>query len=343
MPSPTAAEPRGSPGRIVVADDMPASVDLFERLLTKDGHTVLRAHDGAAAFALASSAQPDLVLVDVMMPGLNGFDVCRRLKQNPATRLIPVVLITALQDNANRLEGINAGADDFLSKPVNAPELRARVQSLLRIKRYTDELDSAEATVLSLARTIEARDEYTNGHCRRLASYAVAFGEKIGLDEAALAALRAGGVVHDIGKVGIPDAILLKAGPLTSAELATMKQHTVIGDHLCGSLRSLRAVRPIVRHHHERFDGSGYPDGLRGNAIPLVAQLMSIVDVFDALTTSRPYRRALPLAEACEELRLEGVRGWRRLDLVESFITLVNDRGLAADVDADRWPSSGAA
>lgn len=324
-------------GRIVIADDLPDNLELLERILTRDGHTVIRASNGEQALELTEREHPDLVLVDVLMPGMTGFEVCRRLKANAATRLTPVVLVTALQETADRLNGINVGADDFLSKPVNAPELRARVRSLVRIKRYTDDLDSAEATVLSLARTIEARDQYTDGHCRRLAAYAVGFGRVLGLDESDLAILALGGVLHDIGKVGIPDAILLKAGPLTASEHQTMQQHTVIGDHLCGSLRSLRAVRPIVRHHHERFDGSGYPDGLRGDATPLVAQIISVVDVFDALTTIRPYRQPLAPDQACRELREEAARGWRNPDLVERFVALVADRGLAADLDAADW------
>jgi putative two-component system response regulator len=335
-----AAEPASLAGRILIADDLPASLELFARLLGQEGHTVLRARDGEEALALAAREHPDLVLIDVMMPGLSGFEVCRRLKDDPLTRLIPVVLITALQQTADRINGINAGADDFLSKPVVAPELRARVRSLLRIKRYTDDLDSAEATLLSLARTIEARDKYTDGHCRRLASYALAFGRSLGLAETELASLVRGGVLHDIGKVGIPDAILLKAGPLTEDERTLMQQHTVIGDHLCGSLRSLRAVRPIVRHHHEHFDGSGYPDGLQGSDIPIVAQVMSVVDVFDALTTTRPYREPLPVAEACRALEEEAARGWRHPDLVKEFVGLVGERGTALKPTKLGWPET---
>jgi putative two-component system response regulator len=340
---PQASEPPSAgAGRIVVADDIAANLDLFERLLTRDGHVVFRAHDGEEALALAAREHPDLVLVDVLMPKMTGFEVCSRLKDDPATRLIPVVLITALQDTSDRLTGIKAGADDFLSKPVNAPELRARVQSLLRIKRYTDELESAEATVLSLARTIEARDSSTEGHCRRLARYATALGQAIGLAGADLAALARGGVLHDIGKVGIPDAILLKPGPLTADEYALMKQHTVIGDHLCSTLKSLRAVRPIVRHHHERCDGSGYPDGLRGDEIPLIAQVMSVVDVFDALTTARPYKAAVPIDQACRDLEGEAAAGWRRSDLVNAFIALVSDHGLLTTGSSEsEWPHHG--
>jgi putative two-component system response regulator len=269
--------------------------------------------------------------MDVMMPEINGFEACRALKQNIATRLVPVVLVTALQETEDRVAGIEAGADDFISKPFNVLELRARVRSLIRIKRYTDDLDTAESVILSLALTIEARDRMTEGHCQRLAAYGSLLGRHLQLSEDDVAALARGGYLHDIGKVGIPDAILLKPGRLTSAEYDVMKQHASIGDRLCGELRSLRRVRPIVRHHHERIDGSGYPDGLRGDTIPLLAQITGIVDVFDALTTSRPYKKALTIAEACDELRQEVSRGWRRRDLVDAFIRLTSDEQFAHD------------
>jgi putative two-component system response regulator len=196
------------------------------------------------------------------------------------------------------------------------------VRSLFRLKRYTDELDSAQSVIMSLALTIEARDAYTDGHCQRLAISAVAVGEALGLPSADVEALRRGGVLHDIGKVGIPDDVLLKPGRLTASEFDAMKQHTMIGDRLCAPLRSLKRVRPIIRHHHERLDGSGYPDGLADDDIPLLAQIMSVVDVFDALTTDRPYRAAVTLDAACQELETEVDRGWRRADLVEAFIAL---------------------
>jgi putative two-component system response regulator len=316
-------------GKVVVADDTPANVDVLARLLTRDGHTVYRAHDGAEALALITREQPDLVLLDVMMPERTGFDVCHAVKSDPATRLIPVVLVTALQDSRDRIRGIEAGADDFLSKPANPHELLARARSLMRIKRYTDDLDSAESVILSLALTIEARDTCTDGHCHRLATYAAALGEAVGLSGDDVEALRRGGILHDIGKVGIPDAVLLKRGTLTAAEFDIMKQHTIIGDRLCGSLRSLKRVQPIVRHHHERFDGTGYPDGLHGDDIPLLAQIMSVVDVFDALTTERPYKAAASLEDACRELVGEVTRGWRCPHLVETFIALVREGRLA--------------
>lgn len=310
-------------GRVVVVDDLPANVRLSATYLARDGYEVSTAANGIEALALVRSTHPDLVLMDVRMPELDGFEACRALKQDAATRLIPVILVTALMDVEDRIRGIEAGADDFITKPINVHELRARIRSLIRIKRYTDELDSAEAVIVSLALMIEARDPYTNGHCQRLARYAAALGRALGLPDEDVGALTRGGFLHDVGKIGIPDTILNKPSRLTPEEFEIMKQHTVIGDRLCGELRSLRAVRPIVRHHHERVDGNGYPDGLAGEAIPLLAQIMGIVDVFDALTTDRPYKSAVAAADACGELRREADLGWRRRDLVERWIEIV--------------------
>jgi putative two-component system response regulator len=321
-----------SPVRIIVADDFPANLDLMERILRGDGHIVHRASNGGEALALVEQTSPDVVLLDVMMPDQTGFDVCLALKSNPATRLIPVVLVTALNDSPDRIRGLDAGADDFLTKPVNPAELRARVRSLVRLKRHTDDLESAEATIFSLAMTIEARDPYTEGHCQRLATYAVSFADALGLPEPDREALRRGGILHDIGKVGLPDSVLLKPGPLTPDEVRVMRQHTVIGDRLCASLRSLARVRGIVRHHHERVDGSGYPDGLSGDAVPLLAQIIGIVDVFDALTTERPYKGAMIVSDALRELEREAARGWHREELVRLFSKMVRQQGLALAV-----------
>ena len=310
-------------GSVLIVDDIAGNARLVESLLAPDGYAVRTAGGGAEALRLIHADPPDLVLMDVMMPNVDGFEACRVLKKDPSTRLIPVVLVTGLDNPASRLRGLEAGADDFVSKPFNAPELRARVRSLLRIKHYTDDLDSAESMIVSLALTIEARDTTTDGHCQRLAHYASALGRTLGLDADDVADLARGGFLHDLGKVGIPDAVLLKPGPLTPDEYELMKEHTVIGDRLCGELRFLRRVRPIVRHHHERLDGSGYPDRLRGDAVPLLAQIMGIVDVFDALTTERPYRKALPVEQAVAELRREVACGWRDADLVGTFLEQV--------------------
>jgi putative two-component system response regulator len=213
-------------GTVLIVDDIEGNTRLMESLLRPDGHTVRTASDGAEALRLVRSEHPDLVLMDVMMPKLDGYEACAEIKQDPSTRLIPVVLITSLNDSASRIRGIDAGADDFVSKPFNAPELRARVRSLLRIKRYTDDLDSAESVIVSLALTIEARDRTTEGHCQRLAKYASALGRTLGLDGDDIAALERGGFLHDVGKVGIPDAVLLKPGRLTREEFEQIKQHT---------------------------------------------------------------------------------------------------------------------
>jgi putative two-component system response regulator len=272
---------------------------------------------------------PDLILLDVQLPGLDGFEICRRVKQIPETRLIPVVMVTGLQARDDRIAGINAGADDFLVKPFDVGELQARVRSLLRLKRYTDELDSAEAVILSLALTVEARDPYTEGHCQRLAHYATALGQALSLADYDLAGLYRGAYLHDVGKIGIPDAVLQKPGKLTDDEFDLMKQHTVIGERLCGDLRLLRPVRSIVRHHHERLDGSGYPDGLQGDEIPLLAQIVGIVDVYDALTSARSYRSALSPEDALEELGRDVSNGARRHDLVSAFVALARSGRLS--------------
>ena len=311
-----------SAGVVLVVDDAPANVELLKNLLTREGYVVFTAFNGEQALEMVARERPDLVLMDVVMPKLSGYEVCQRIKQDKATRLTPVVLTTALQQREDRLQGINAGADDFLTKPVDVHELKARVHSLVRLKRFTDDLDSAESVIMSMALVIEARDAYTDGHCQRLAGYATALGTSLRLSDEDLSALYRGGFLHDLGKVGIPDSVLLKADQLTRVEYAAMQQHPIIGDRLCGELRSLRRVRPIVRHHHERLDGSGYPDGLKGDAIPMLAQIMGVVDVFDAITTERPYKMAASPGHAYEELTNEAKKGWRRKDLVEAFIAL---------------------
>lgn len=311
--------------RIVVADDIEAGLEALSLLLHEDGHAVFAARDGRSALELVHRHGPDLVLMDVDMPHLTGVEVCRLLKADPATRLIPVMLLTGMADRQARLAGISAGADDFLEKPVRSMELRARVNALVRLKRFTDELDSAESILLTLATTIEARDQCTSGHCERMAAYASRLGRHLGLSADEITALTRGGYLHDLGKIAIPDSILLKPSTLSGAETDVMRQHAVIGEELCGSLRLFRLVRPIVRHHHERLDGSGYPDGLKGAAIPLLAQIMGIVDVYDALTTDRPYRTALSAERAFELLDEEVQRGWRDRDLVAEFVTMCRE------------------
>jgi putative two-component system response regulator len=317
---------------ILVVEDDEANLKLVVRLLKAQGYFVESVNNGEAAIGIIARHQPDLVLLDVHLPGIGGLEVCRRIKQTPATRLIPVVLVTGDAAREHRIAGIHAGADDFLTKPFDAEELQARAGSLIRLKRYTDELESAESVILSLAMTVEARDAYTDGHCQRLARYATTLGRALKLTDEEVAALDRGGYLHDVGKIGIPDRVLLKPQALTPTEYNVMKQHTVIGDRLCGELRSLRLVRQVVRHHHERLDGRGYPDGLRGDAIPLLAQIVSIADTYDAITTDRPYRPARPPAIAYDELLVEAASGIKRRDLVDAFIALGLDRAPAQPI-----------
>jgi putative two-component system response regulator len=312
-----------SPARVLVVDDEVGNRELMTRLLQRHHYKVDTAPHGEAALVYLEAADvlPDLILLDVMMPGIDGFAVCRRIKQNPLTRLIPVVLLTSL-DSRHRIEGISAGADDFLTKPVQFEELTARAANLVQLKRHTDDLESAQSVIISLALTVEARDPYTQGHCQRLAAYSVALGRALGLRPDEITALERGGYIHDVGKIGVSDAILLKPERLNPEEFAQMQTHTTIGEKLCGELRSLRAVRPIVRHHHERLDGSGYPDGLRGDDIPLTAQIVGVVDAYDAMTTTRPYRKARTVAYACEELLRDVQRGHYDEAIVRKFIEI---------------------
>lgn len=313
--------------KILIVDDEPAMLAGLQALLERQGYNVRTAADGLTALSECALNPPDLILLDVMMPGRNGFEICRELKTDAETRLIPVVLITGLTEKGDRINGIEAGADDFLSKPIDVTELKARVHSLLRLKSFTDELENAESVLFSLALSIESRDPYTHGHCTRLAEFSARLGERLGLPADEVKALRRAGVVHDVGKVVVPDAVLLKPAPLTPDERTTIKQHPSVGEHICAPLKSFRAVLPIIRHHHERWDGSGYPDGLVGKAIPLTARILQIADVYDALTTTRPYRRALPSQEAWQILQSEVNRGWWDGELVREFRVMITMEG----------------
>lgn len=311
-------------GTILVADDDEAVRDMLVYLLRGRGYRVLAAADGEEALALFQKQPVDLALFDVMMPRLNGFAACRMAKAQPETRLTPIVLITGLGRSEDRVKGIESGADDFLSKPVHQEELLARVKSLVRMKRYTDELESAETVLFTLAAAIEAKDPYTEGHCDRLSRYAVALAARLGLPEEDRVALRRGGTIHDIGKVGVPEAILLKPGPLDADERKAMEAHPVIGAHICAPLKSFRNVLPIIRWHHERQNGTGYPDRLRGAEIPLITRVLQTVDVYDALSTARPYRAALPHEKVFSIMREEVERGWWDGALVDELEALLN-------------------
>lgn len=308
---------------VLVAEDNEAIRGLMGEWLRQQGCRVLTAEDGEEAVRIVQAQPVDLAIFDVMMPRCSGFSACRAIKARPETRLIPVVLVTGLQSREDRIQGIECGADDFLNKPLDREELLARVRSLLTLKQFTDELENAELVICSLALSIEAKDPYTNGHCERLAKRAEALGRRLGLPEEQCVALRRAGIVHDIGKVAIPEPILLKRGPLTEEEKAIMQLHPVLGERICAPLKSFRLVLPIIRHHHEKLDGSGYPDGLRGEQIPIAARVLQIADVFDALTSNRPYHAALSHQEAIAVMREDAERGWWDAGLIAEFAAML--------------------
>jgi putative two-component system response regulator len=312
-------------GTILVADDNDDIREPLTELLRAHCYRVIAVDNGEQALTEICSQPVDLALLDVIMPGQTGFSICRALKSKPETRLIPVVLMTGLGGADDRIRGIEAGADDFLNKPVRKEELLARVRSLVRLKRFTDELENAETVLCSLALSIEAKDPYTEGHCDRLSRYTVSLGEKVGLREEQLIALRRAGIVHDIGKVAVPESILLKPGPLDAAERKIMEQHTIVGERICGPLKSFRHVLPIIRSHHEKQDGTGYPDGLKGLAIPFTARVLQTVDIYDSLTTERPYRGALSQEQALKIMWEETRRGWWDAALVDALQGLLQE------------------
>jgi putative two-component system response regulator len=308
---------------VLVVDDEPAVGALLEQLLTAEGYHVRRAADGQAALAAVGRRAPDLILLDLDMPRLDGFEVCRRVKRDPATRLIPVLILTGQASSAARLRGWELGADDFLTKPFQIVEIVARCRSLLRAKRLHDELDSAQAVVFAFARAVEAKCPYTLGHAERVTSYALALAAHLGLSGPERELLRWGSLLHDVGKISIPDAVLNKPGALTAAEYALVKRHPLEGVRIVEPLRSIRDTVPLIRWHHERLDGLGYPDGLRGDAIPPLVRILSVADVYDALASARPYRPALPHAKCLEVLRADAAAGGLDAALVPIFCDVV--------------------
>lgn len=316
--------------RILVIDDKVDTLLLLRELLSSRGYEVSTTTEPQEAKELVHSEKPDLVLMDVIMPGVSGYELCREIKSDPLTRLIPIVMITGLSDREDRVRGIEAGADEFLSKPLYPEELFARVKSLLKLKEFTDELENAEAVLLALALGIEARDPYTGNHCERLARYATDLGHHIGLSGDDIVALKRGGFLHDLGKVSIPDDILKKGSHLTPEEWQIMKQHPLIGETICRPLRSFCNVLPIIRHHHEHWNGSGYPDGLVGKDIPLLARVLQVVDVYDALRTARPYKPALGHEEAERTMQREAGNGLWDPELVTEFLAMLKEKERAA-------------
>src|SRR6201993_5386992 len=313
--------------RILVVDDNPDMVELMRELLLTCGYEVVTVPDAAQAEAEVHRHAPDLTLSDVLRPGRSGYELCHQLKENPGTRLIPFLLITGLSDREDKVKGIEAGADDFLNKPIFPAELFACVSSLLKLKEFTDELETAESVLCTLGLCVEARDPYTEGHCERLSQYACDLGRHLGLDEECILALKRGGYLHDLGKIAVPDEILKKKGrDLTPAEWEIIKQHPLTGEAICRPLKSLRMVLPIIRHHHEHSDGSGYPDGLRQGEIPILPRILQVVDIYDALRTERPYKPALAHEQAASIMQREAESGLWDRELVAEFSDMLRKR-----------------
>ena len=288
---------------ILVVDDNLLNRELATELLMGEGYQVAEAESGEEALSILESREVDTILLDVMMPGIGGYETCRRIKAHPYWRLIPVVMLTALADVDSRIKSLEAGADDFISKPFNESELLARVKSSTHVKNLHDQLEDTEKILFTLANVVEIKDQYTDRHLQRMARFAEDLARLNGLDAVGQRDLRYAGILHDIGKVGISDTILRKPTKLTTAEFDVIKTHTILGHKIVRPLRFGNTVGPMVRGHHERWDGSGYPDGLSGEAIPLGARIVAVCDAYDAMTSDRPYRKALNPEIALAELQ----------------------------------------
>ena len=310
---------------ILLVEDDAGVRRVLADLLGGLGYEVVSANSAEQALNVLDVVAPDIILTDVHLGAMSGIELCSRVKNDPRYELTPVVILTAVSELGSRVAGLAAGADDFFSKPVEFAELRARVATLLRVKVLVDQLERTEAVITTLALTIEVRDAYTSGHSDRLAHYAVAVGRALGVDARTLRALRLAGYLHDLGKLAVPDSILLKPGLLDAQERKLMQAHPIVGSDLVQGLRGLDLVRPIIRHHHERLDGSGYPDGLKGEAIPLGARIISCVDVYDALHSPRPYRSALPQNKAVSVLLRETDSGYWDPAIVCTFVDVLRD------------------
>jgi response regulator RpfG family c-di-GMP phosphodiesterase len=309
------------PARILVVDDEDRNRRLLVAMLEAEGYSASEAANGAQALEFARQNPPDIVLLDIMMPGMDGYDVARALKADAATKAIPVVMVTALDDRESRLRGLEAGGEEFVTKPVDRDELRIRVRNLLRLKEFSDflvrhneilkaqvdertvELKIAFMSTVEVATTLsEMRDPYTAGHERRVAKIAAAIGAEIGLDERQQEGLRVAGQLHDIGKINIPSEILSKPGKLTAIEYQLIKGHAQAGYDVLKGVEFPWPLAQVALQHHERIDGSGYPQGLKGEAILFEARIMSVADVVEAMSSHRPYRPGLGIDKALAEI-----------------------------------------
>ncbi len=307
---------------ILVIDDADINRQVLRAMLRAESYRILEARRAEEALAIVERENVDLVILELMMSGVSGPDLCSRLKAGRKTQLIPILMLTSVHGIENEIAGIASGADEFLVKPLHPAVVRARVRAMLRTKAAIDSLEEVETILFALAQSIEHRDRYTAGHCERLAFHSLRLGKTLDLPRRDLVSLYRGGFLHDIGKIGVPDAILHKSGRLTEDEWIIMRTHPVRGEEICRPMKSLAGVLPIIRSHHERWDGSGYPDGLAGNRIPIGARILQVADVYDALTTVRPYKDAIPHDAAIAILSDEADRGWWDRELVSLFKSL---------------------
>ncbi len=311
---------------ILVVDDDHRNLRLIEAMLFPLDYEVILANDGEEALEKVKKVPPDVILLDVMMPKMDGFEVARRLKEGEDTRIIPVVMVTALREVEDRVKALEVGADDFLTKPVEQTELRARVNSLLKVKAYNDHMRNYQKeleaevtrrtkqlrqafekikaasldTIYRLSRAAEHKDENTGDHIKRMSNYSAVVARRMGLNEETIEAILYAAPMHDVGKIGIPDHILLKPGKLDPDEWETMKQHAIIGAQILqgSDAEFIKLAEVVALTHHEKWDGSGYPDGLTGPKIPLAGRITAIADVFDALTSKRPYKEPFSLGKS---------------------------------------------
>jgi putative two-component system response regulator len=331
------------PPVVLIVDDRAISRQLLRAILKTENYRILEAPCTTDALEVLEREHVDLIVLDLMASGITSLEFCRRVKANRRTQLISVLMLTSVQGVENEVAGITSGADEFLIKPLHPTVVRTRVRALLRNKSVIDRLDEAESILFALAQSIEHRDPCTGGHCQRLAAYSVAVGTTQGVSRPQLRALYCAGFLHDIGKVGVPDAILYKSGKLDDTEWVTMRLHPLKGEEICRPMKSLQGVLPIIRSHHERWDGTGYPDGLRGEEIPLLARILQLADIYDALTTVRPYKKAYAPQQALEIMQEETRRGWRDPNLFACFLKSYENgfsQGLTA-AEADPPPIDG--
>ncbi|MBI5286601.1 MAG: response regulator [Deltaproteobacteria bacterium] len=311
--------------RVLVVDDSFSNVELLDTILVSQGYGVFKAHNGEDGLRLAQEVSPHIVLLDVMIPGMNGYEVCKQLKEREETRFTPVVMLTSLNSLEDKVKGLEAGADDFITKPFQRPELLARVKSLLRVRELTSELEKAQNILITLALTIEFNDPYTHGHSQRVSEMSVRLARFMGLSEKEVVWLRDAGLLHDIGKIGMDKWILHKPGNLDGEEYEHIKQHPVIGERICSPLIFAKPLLPVIRNHHERFNGGGYPDGLKGDDIPFGARLTGIVDAYDALMSLRPYRSEMSQEIALEVMKVEAGKGYWDPEILSAFLEMLKE------------------